>query len=320
MLTAIFFTSFSLSFLVTYFLTPWIINSAKENNLTGIDLHKPDKPLVPKLGGLAFFFGILSALILAGIFPFLEERKLLGLILASTLGVIIGLVDDILTLEKRTLVLSTLFAGLPISIYKIGSPYIYATPFGPISLDPYFWFLVPFVFAYYCNSVNIYAGFNGLEAGLGFITSTSLGVCAIIYGSYESAFLLFSLSGALLAFLKYNWYPAKIFPGNSGTYLIGSVFAATIIAGTLKTVGLIATFPYFINFILRLKDRLRWTVGEMNDEGLIYSDKICALWAVFIRKPTKEKNIVLKCLILQLLFGGLAISYAILNRVIIYAF
>ena len=309
-----FFYSFFLSFLTTCLLIPWFISKARKRNIVGVDLHKKDKPLVPSLGGLAVFFGILSSLTLAGYFSFPDDRKLLGLILASTLGLVIGLLDDILVLDKKILVLSTWFTGLPIAIYRIGIPVIYATPFGPLNLDPYFWFLVPFIFAYFTNAVNIYAGFNGLEAGLGFVTSVSLGICAVIYGSYESAFLLFSLSGALLAFLKYNWYPAKIFPGNSGTYLIGSVFAATVIAGTLKTVGLIATFPYFINFILRLKDRLRWTVGEINSEGLLYSDEICALWAVFMRRPSKEETIVLKCIIFQAIFGFLAIIYALIIK------
>jgi UDP-N-acetylmuramyl pentapeptide phosphotransferase/UDP-N-acetylglucosamine-1-phosphate transferase len=97
------------------------------------------------------------------------------------------------------------------------------------------------------NGINIYAGFNGLETGLGLITSFSLGICSLIYGSLESAISLLVLAGALTAFLKWNLPPAKVLPGNSGSYLIGAVLSASIIAGSIKLAGTIACVPYLFN-------------------------------------------------------------------------
>jgi UDP-N-acetylglucosamine--dolichyl-phosphate N-acetylglucosaminephosphotransferase len=161
------------------------------------------------------------------------------------------------------------------------------------------------------NGVNIYAGFNGLEAGLGAVSTFSLGVCALLYGSIESAVALFALGGGLLAFLRWNWFPARLFMGGTGTFLIGAVLASSVIAGSVKIVGVIALFPYIINFVLRASDRFRWTVGETLQNGLLNSGKRNAMWALFMHNyPTTEKQVVLRCLAVQVLFGLAAVTFA----------
>jgi len=305
--------SFTISFIASLLTIPPLIKKSLKKNFTGIDLHKPEKPKIAKSGGIAVYIGFLAACTLSGLYG-IDDRTMLGMILASTLGAVIGLIDDIFQLEKKTLILSTFLTGIPIITYRLGTTTITLTPIGPIDLGIIFWITIPFIFAYYTNSVNIYAGFNGLEAGLGLVTSISLGISALIYNSVESAILLFSLSGGLLALLKYNWYPAKIFPGNMGTYLIGAVYAASIIGGTIKTAGLIATLPYFINFILRLINGLNWTVGKTTTDGKVYTEKIEALWALFMRKPTSEKTVTIKCIIIQSIFAIITVFISYIHR------
>ncbi len=305
--------SFTVSFIFSLLAIPPLIEKSLTKNFTGIDLHKSKKPKIAKSGGIAVYIGFLAACTLSGLYG-IDDRIMLGMILASTLGAVIGLIDDIFQLEKKTLILSTFLTGIPIITYRLGTTTITLTPIGPIDLGVIFWITIPFIFAYYTNSVNIYAGFNGLEAGLGLVTSISLGISALIYNSVESAILLFSLSGSLLALLKYNWYPAKIFPGNMGTYLIGAVYAASIIGGTIKTAGLIATLPYFINFILRLINRLNWTVGKTTKDGKVYTEKTEALWALFMKKPTDEKTVTIKCIIIQSIFAIITIFISYIHR------
>ena len=200
---------------------------------------------------------------------------------------------------------------MPVVAFQAGSTLVYLTPFGPTDLGWYFWLLVPFAFAFAMNGVNIYAGFNGLEAGLGAISTLSLGVCALLYGSLESAVALFALSGALMAFLRWNWFPAKLFMGGAGTFLIGAVLASSIVAGSIKVVGLIAFTPYIINFILRALDRFRWSVGETLPGEMVQAKKRNALWALFMHNhPTTEKSVVRNCLIVQILFALGAVAYA----------
>jgi UDP-N-acetylglucosamine--dolichyl-phosphate N-acetylglucosaminephosphotransferase len=288
---------------------PWLIASSNRTGFTGKDLHKNGTPEVPKVGGIGCFAGFAAALTISGLLN-LDYRLLFAIFLSATLAVLAGLIDDLFTLSQVALIVLTFLISLPIIAFHAGSSTIYF-PFGPQDLGSLFWVLVPFAFAFLMNGVNIYAGFNGLEAGLGLVSSFSLATCAVIYGSLESAFSLFALSGALLALLKWNSFPAKVFIGGSGTFLIGAVLASSIIAGSIKIVGIIALFPYLINFVLRAFDRFTWSVGETLPNEMVVTPKINALWAVFAHKSSvNEQRIVNRCIAVQIFFGLVAVIFA----------
>ena len=289
---------------------PWLIASSNRTGFTGKDLHKAGTPEIPKIGGIGCFAGVAAALTISGLVS-LDYRLLFAIFLSATLAVLAGLLDDLFTLSKVALVILTFLISLPVIAFHAGTTKIYLSPFGPQDLGPLFWVLVPFAFAFLMNGVNIYAGFNGLEAGLGLVSSFSLATCAVIYGSLESAISLFALSGALLALFKWNSFPAKTFVGGSGTFLIGAVLASSIIAGSIKIVGIIALFPYFVNFVLRALDRFTWSVGETLADGTVTSRKMNALWAIFMHNSsTSEQRIVNGCIALQIVFGVVAILFA----------
>ncbi|WP_304330261.1 hypothetical protein [Candidatus Culexarchaeum yellowstonense] len=300
----------SISFITVYISTPYISKRLEEKNIVGIDLHKKGNQKIPTAGGIALLLGFTGALTIAGILD-LDAKALMLIYITATLACLLGLLDDLLTLSKKTLVLFSILIGTPFLTYHKGSTFVTLTPFGPQDLGIAFWPLALLGVAFLANSVNIYAGFNGLEAGLGLITSTSLAISATIYGSKESAITLSILAASLLAFLKYNYYPAKTFIGNSGTYMTGAIIASAIIVGTIKTAGIIACTPYIINFILRAKDKFQWTVGTTTEDNKIISQKICSLWSIFMyKKPTDEKTVVKKCWTIQAIFGTLAIMYS----------
>ena len=302
-----------ISFVTVYLFTPKIIKKLKEKGIEGFDLHKPSKPMIPTAGGLTLLIGFSAAFTLAG-FLDIDSKSMLLVYLVGVLACLLGLIDDILVLNKKTLVIFSLLIGIPFLTYQKGSTFITLTPFGLEDLGILFWPLALLGVAFLANAVNIYAGFNGLECGLGLITCTSLGICALMYKSTESAVVLFTLAAALLAFLMFNFYPAKIFIGNSGTYMIGAVIASAIIVGTIKTSGLIACMPYILNSLLRTTDRLKWTVGEVNSQGKIFTDRISALWSLFMYKnPTSEKAVVFKCWMLQTVFALIAVLFSYIS-------
>lgn len=302
------------SFIITYWLTKRISARAEVLGLVDTDLHKPDRRKVARVGGIAIMLGYMIPMAFTGLLG-VSEKYILAVLFSSSLGGVIGLFDDLFKLNKVSLILLTLLIGVPIATLRAGIPIVYSSPWGKLNLGVYFWLAVPFIFAFLTNGVNIYAGFNGLEAGLGAITAGSLAVCAILYGSREAALSLLSLTGSLLGFLIWNKYPAKVFPGNVGTYFVGSVLAASIIVGTIKLAGIIAIVPYFVNFLLRLKDGFKWTVGKVDAEGKVYEDRINALWAIFMyKRPRDEWKVVRDCWLLQLLFGALAVMVAIMAK------
>lgn len=298
--------------LVTYMLTPWLITSITRAGIMEEDLHKRDKPRLPTMGGIGIFAGFASAMTLSAVLG-LDYRLMFAIFLSGTLAVLAGLVDDLFKFSKTSLVLVTFLISVPVIAFRAGTTLVYLTPIGPADFGWFFWLLVPFAFAFLMNGVNVYSGFNGLEVGLGIVSAISLGLCSLFYGSLESAVALFAMSGALLAFLKWNWYPARVFIGNSGTLLVGAVLAASIIAGTIKIVGVIALFPYIVNFVLRARDRFMSTVGDVDvmADGTLRNGKLTALWAIFMRAaPAEERNVVVRCILMQIIFGLLAVVFA----------
>ena len=299
-----------ISFAVTYALTPQLSARLQSAKIVGLDLHRKEIPKIPAMGGLAVFLSFAVAFTFSGFFD-LNERYMFAMFLSASFGTTVGALNDLLSFGKKETVMATLMIGAPIAMFRVGSTIVYSTPLGPLDLGWVFWALVPFGFSFLTNAVNIYAGFNGLEAGLGFMTSIFLGVSALLYGSTESALALLILAGSLLAFLRWNFHPAKTFIGDCGTYLIGAVFASAVIVGAFKIAGAIAFIPYVINFLLRARGRFSWTVGTTDGHGKVVSNKIDALWAVFIHKhPLRESQLVVACICLQTAFGIIAVLFS----------
>lgn len=298
----------AISAVSTILLLPPISGKLGERGFTGEDKHRPGT-MLPTAGGIAIYVGLLPFFVIAGLSSTLKPQFMLMIFLVATLGFLLGLLDDFLVLDKKTLVAFSILIGAPVMTYRIGDTKI--TALG-IDLGPYFWIVAMLAVAYMSNAVNIYAGFNGMEAGCAAITSAALAVSAYIYGSYEAAAAMAALSGALLGFLRYNFYPARIFVGNGGTYLAGALIAAAAIAGTIKGAALIATIPYTVNFLIRLVYRLRWTVGETVGEGLVVARKPEALWALLmLNRPKGERRLVLETYAIQAVFAVAAMAYSI---------
>lgn len=299
------------AFLATYAIMPWLIAALSKAEITERDVHKPSAPQIPTMGGIGVFVGFAAAMTFSALLG-LDYRLLFAIFLSGTLALVAGLVDDLFRLGRVALIIVTFLVGMPIVAFHAGSTLVYLTPIGPADFGWFFWILVPFAFAFSMNSVNVYAGFNGLEAGLGVVSSVSLAICAILYGSWESAVALLALGGALLSFLRWNWSPAKAFIGNSGTMLTGAVLASSIIVGSIKVVGVIIFVPYVINLALRVRDRFKTTVADAKfQNGVLRNSRLSAFWALFMyQSSATEKGLVSRCILTQICFGIAAIIFA----------
>ncbi|HID72509.1 TPA: hypothetical protein EYP38_01090, partial [Candidatus Micrarchaeota archaeon] len=85
----------------------------------------------------------------------------------------------------------------------------------------------------------------------------------------EMAIISVAMLAALLAFLKFNWFPAKVFPGDVGNLTIGGTLAAAVIIGNFETAGALLMIPYAIDFFIKLKNKLPHTHSELKD-GKLY--------------------------------------------------
>ncbi len=215
--------AFITAFTLTYFAIPSIIHVANEKRLMDEpgDRHSHTVS-TPSLGGIGIFAGMIFSIVLWT--PFNIFGDLQYILCAFILIFLIGVKDDILPMSPRNKLIGELLAATILvfkSNVKITSFY---GLFGIGILPEYV--AIPlsiFTILVIINAFNLIDGINGLSGSIGVLISITLGAWFFSTFHYDLAVVAFSLAGALIAFLKYNYSPAKIFMGDTGSLLVGLV-------------------------------------------------------------------------------------------------
>jgi UDP-N-acetylglucosamine--dolichyl-phosphate N-acetylglucosaminephosphotransferase len=201
-----------------------------------------------------------------------------------------------------------LFAALPLVAVRAGETMMNIPLVGEVNFGIlYPLLLVPIGIAGASNVTNVFAGFNGMEAGMGAIAMLSLSVIAWHFGGVESLILLLAMAGALVAFLRYNWHPAKVFIGDVGTLSIGAVIAAAVIIGNFEMAGVIVLIPHMLDFFIKLANGLpnkNWWGTPRG--GRLYCDGRPIHLAQVVMKlfgGISESNLTLSLMAVESLFG-----------------
>jgi len=129
------------------------------------------------------------------------------------------------------------------------------------------------------------AGYNGLEAGQGIILLSSLAIVAFFTGSSWLSVIALCMVFSLVAFLIFNFCPAKVFPGDSLTYSIGGMIAILAILGNFEKIAIFFFIPYIIEFGLKSRGKLvKHSFGKPNKDGTLSLNykKIYSLNHLFI--------------------------------------
>ena len=218
-----------------------------------------------RLGGVAMFVAFMTAAVLAQFLPVerhdpKELTRLLGLLLGSTFIFLVGIYDDKKELSPAPQIAAQFIASL-IAIHFLIFIEVVNNPF--TNLQIWFpWFItVPFTIFWLMgmmNTVNWLDGLDGLAAGVAAILSAVLAFHMYREGQYSVALLPLALLGATLGFLPYNFHPARVFMGSSGSFFLGfAVGALGIIAGAkMATVLLVMGIP-ILDVAWRILDRWR---------------------------------------------------------------
>ncbi len=261
-----------ISLIVVILFMPGIIRMLKEKGITGIDVHKPDKPMVPKGGGFLILFAIVFALLVViGITSFQQgevNRGLLAALVSILMAGMIGLLDDNFDFRNRTKVLLPLVASIPMIVMQVGTTTMQVPIIGTLDLGIlYPLIVVPLMMTFIIDSTNMYGGMNGLESALAAINSSAIVIYVILRpittgveittGQTDAGVVAAALLGATLAFLIFNKYPAKILPGDVGRLPIGATMAAALILGNMDRIAFILYAPFMVNFLLYIVYRLQ---------------------------------------------------------------
>jgi UDP-N-acetylglucosamine--dolichyl-phosphate N-acetylglucosaminephosphotransferase len=276
-------------------LVPKLKTFLEDAGLVGTDVQKADKPKIAEMGGPAVIFGAIGGLFIfmwINTFLYGQNTNLIGLLAATTTFLIagfIGMFDDLGSLIKKReskgefetfkriglkqwqKPLLTVAAAIPLMAVMAGVTKITIPLIGIVDLGIiYPLVLVPIAVVGASNALNLLAGQNGLEAGLGTVLMLFLGIFSYLNGRIEAAVLGFITFAALLAFLKFNWYPAKIFPGDSLPYAVGAIAAVIAVLGNIEKFALFLFAPWFLELFLKLRSKLKaQNFGILQSDGTL---------------------------------------------------
>jgi len=253
---------FFMSYMVTFFSFPIMISRLEEAGIVGKNMNSKAQEEIPEMGGLIMTIGFSAGIILAialrtfyDVFLKVNLTSILAALATILIVMLIGIFDDLVSVSQGIKAFMPVFAALPLMAIKEGQ-YLMKIPLnGIINFGIYYsLILVPLGITGAVNAINMLAGFNGLEAGMGLVAVGSLAIIAYLMGQATSLIISIAALGALLATLYYNWYPAKILVGDVGTLTIGAVIASAVIIGNYEAAGIILMIPYMVDFLIKAKN------------------------------------------------------------------
>jgi UDP-GlcNAc:undecaprenyl-phosphate GlcNAc-1-phosphate transferase len=216
----------SLTFVLAFFLSLYGMPRARLAALKFGIVDRPDGKLkqhrepVPYLGGLALYLAFLVSLA----FTFEFRQDVLGIVLAGTLMVMVGLIDDFGVMSP-----GTKLAGQCLAVFILikSGVHIQIAAF-PEWLD----LLLTVVWMIgIINAFNLLDIMDGLSAGVGLISAGFLLATAVLNHDSTIAFMLAALAGSLLGFLRFNFHPASIYMGDTGAMFLGLMLGALAMIG-----------------------------------------------------------------------------------------
>jgi len=244
------------------------------------------------------------------------------------IAVFIGFLDDLNTkqitepgreghagLKRWVKPLLTLPAAIPLMVINAGHttavlPFVGTIDFGIL----YPLVVVPIGVFGATNMINMTGSYNGMEAGMGAVYTLALGIFAYINGSIIASVIFLSTFAALLAILRYNFYPAKILSGDSIQYLLGAVLVTGAVLGNMQKAAIIAVLPLFLNAVYKIYlrfFRLGYFPGEpslLQNDGTLkskYKESYTLINFILRHGRFTEKQLVLIMIGIEIVFSSL---------------
>jgi len=319
-----------LGYVVALKFIPIVAVICKTKRLFGRDINKREEdskePVPESLGivaGITFLTCVmLSQPLVPDLTPMLVQYN--AALTSICFMLFLGFADDVLDLRWLVKISFSFLATLPLLVaYSGPTNIIVPKPFRPLlGLEQFhlgflYHMYMAFIAVFCTNSINIYAGINGLETGQSFVIS-----CAVLFhnylelgGPHESAhllsiFLMTPFMSTLLALMFYNWYPSRVFVGDSFTYFSGMTFAVVGILSHFSKTLMLFFLPQLINFIISLPQLFgfiscpKHRVPKFDRESgkLVNSGNFTLLnLALFIFGPLHERTLTIVLLIFQVI-------------------
>lgn len=264
--------SFGLALVVSLLATPLVSKLAfKIGAVDRPDKRKVHSRLMPRLGGLAIYLGFMIAMFLRGG----ELAQFAGLLIGGTIIVGIGVLDDIMDIPPRIKFLGQLTAAA-VAVWLGVRVTVITNPFGdPFQLPVWLGAVLTVLWiAGVTNAVNLIDGLDGLAGGLASIAAVTLAVVGWKAGNEVIVLPALILAASTLGFLRYNFFPAKIFMGDSGSMFLGFALACLSVVGLAKTATVVSVFIPILILGIPIFDTLFAIIRRyVNNQPIFKADK-----------------------------------------------
>ena len=256
--------AFILAIAAVYVITPYVKDLAfRVGALDAPNARKVHKKPIPRMGGLAIYAGFVLAVLASMRLSF----EVVGLLVGGTLILVLGIVDDLKQLSARKKLLGQIAAAIVLLFFDIRIEWI-SNPFGDMVFLDYLSIPITILWVVgLTNTVNLIDGLDGLAAGVSTIAAVTILFVALQQNFWIVAILTSALAGSALGFLYYNFNPAKIFMGDTGSMFLGYMLAAISVIGTVKSAATIALVVPIVALGLPIMDTAfaiirRYTNGQ----------------------------------------------------------
>ncbi len=266
--------AFIVAFLLGYVVIPWLHKLKFGQTILDIGpaWHKK-KEGTPTMGGILFMAGFLASMIVVlvsdklmggdivggdSLVPGTVKTKLYSGIIMAFAFALIGFVDDYikvakkrnlgLTIIQKTVAQILVMGGYLASLYSVGATYVYIPFYGNLDLGWFFWILGVAVLYCTVNAVNFTDGIDGLCASVTATFAVAALVISILRGVFGVSLLCAALFGALAGYLIWNWHPAKVMMGDTGSMFLGGLVVAVSYCLDMPWLILLIGIVYVMEF------------------------------------------------------------------------
>lgn len=240
---------------IAYLLTPLVAWIATQTGVLdrpgGRHIHRMP---VPRLGGVAIYLAFIAAVLvglpverpirvafeaqrITVLIPYLPaiERPIVALLLGATLITLVGAYDDIRGTRPIVKLLGQIAAAAVLLPFGVGMDVLTNPLGGMFFVGPLGAILTVVWIVALCNVMNLIDGVDGLASGIAAIAGATLLIASYHRGDIGTAILAAALAGGALGFIPYNFNPARIFLGDTGSMLLGYLLGALSVLGTYKS-------------------------------------------------------------------------------------
>lgn len=314
--------AFVIALIVSLVVMPFVILLARKTGaLDAPNARKVHKKPIPRIGGLGIYAGFLAAMVFVAANYKMDAEMVhetFGLVVSGSLIVALGLVDDYKNLPAKVKLLGQILAAaVLVIVFDVRIDFI-TDPFGE-----YFYFdnlPIPYIAPYLAipitmfwlvgltNTVNLIDGLDGLAAGVAAIASFTIMLVALEQHFILVAVSTAALAGAACGFLKYNFHPAQIFMGDTGSMFLGFMLAGISVTGAVKSVATIALIVPIFALGLPILDTTFAIVRRLRGGVPIFKPDKGHLHHRLLSVGFTQRQAVLLMYVISALFGLSAIA------------